>query len=78
MYLFKVECEFTAKDYIPEIMDKPDFYRVKRTSDGICIKEQNKVGVFQSYDHVAMFTEQLIKDGYSEVRVVNSIWERVK
>ena len=32
MYLFKVECEFTVKEYNPEVMSEPKYFRAYSTS----------------------------------------------
>lgn len=77
MYLFKVECEFTVKEYNPEVMPEPKYYRTSRISEGVPIAEQTKVGVWASYDHVAQFTELLCSEGYHGIRVTNAIWEKV-
>lgn len=77
MYLFKVECEFTAKEYNPEVMSEPKYFRAYRTSEGVPIAEQDKVGIWASYEHVAQFTELLYSKGYYDICVRNAVWERV-
>ena len=77
MYLFKVECEFTVKEYNPEVMSEPKYFRAYRTSEGVPIAEQDTVGIWASYEHVAQFTELLYSKGYREICVRNAVWERV-
>lgn len=77
MYLFKVECSFTVKEYNPGIIPEPKFYRISVVSKGVLIEEQDKVGIWKSYNHVAQFTESLTSKGYYGIRVTDAIWEKV-
>lgn len=73
MYLFKVECEFTVKEGDREAIWGPKYYKTSRTSEGVPIAEQNKVGIWASYDHVTQFTEFLTSKGYYGIRVTNAV-----
>lgn len=75
MYLFKVTCEFTVSRYDSYTMEMV-YFRTKKTSLGLRIEEQDKYGVWQSYDCVSRFTEDLANEGYTDIRVTDAVWEK--